>query len=160
MKFKRNEKRKVRANVDLTPLIDVVFQLLIFFMLASTFVASSQLPIEMPQAEGTAELSPKDVSITLQHGEGGPGGAGPVFFNDVEMRTMAQLRRSLEAAVTQNPEVAVLIRPDARIRAERLIQVLGMATELGVSPLNIQAETAGPPADDDLPAPGEEAEEE
>jgi len=38
MKFREINKRKVRATVDLTPLIDVVFQLLIFFMLSSTFV--------------------------------------------------------------------------------------------------------------------------
>ncbi|HEO71412.1 MAG TPA: biopolymer transporter ExbD, partial [Candidatus Hydrogenedentes bacterium] len=36
MKFRRADKQRVRANVDLTPLIDVVFQLLIFFMLSAT----------------------------------------------------------------------------------------------------------------------------
>ena len=72
MKFRQKEKRKVRANVDLTPLIDVVFQLLIFFMLSATFVVQSSIQIEMPEAEGTTTLEQKDISITLTYGEGGP----------------------------------------------------------------------------------------
>ena len=55
MKFRKNvaqgnERRRVRATLDLTPLIDVVFQLLVFFMLTSTFVVQTSLPIQMPQA--------------------------------------------------------------------------------------------------------------
>jgi len=57
MKFKRNDKRKIRAAVEMTPLIDVVFQLLIFFMLSSTFVVQTSIPIETPLAEGAEKLA-------------------------------------------------------------------------------------------------------
>ena len=68
MKFKRNDKRKVRAAVELTPLIDVVFLLLIFFMLSSTFVVQTSIPIEIPESVGAEQFEQKDLSITLAYG--------------------------------------------------------------------------------------------
>ena len=43
------------ANVELTPLIDVVFLLLIFFMVSTTFVRETQLKIELPEASGEVQ---------------------------------------------------------------------------------------------------------
>lgn len=140
MKFHRDEKRKVRATVDLTPLIDVVFQLLIFFMLASTFVVNSQLQVEIPTTEGTTELKRSDISITLQYGDTGPGGGGPVYLDDIEINTMEELSRSLEVAYSENPDASVLIRPDRRISAGRLIEVMGILSKLGIHSSNIEAE--------------------
>ena len=76
MQFRdKSKSHRVTSTLDLTPLIDVVFQLLIFFMLTSTFVVQSSIQIEMPEAKGTSILEQKDISITLAHGEGGPGGS-------------------------------------------------------------------------------------
>ena len=72
MKFKRDNRRKVLASLDMTPLIDVVFQLLIFFMVSSTFVVQSSVPIELPEAEGADQLESKEMSITLVYGAGVP----------------------------------------------------------------------------------------
>lgn len=74
MKFRNEKKRKVTPNVDLTPLIDVVFQLLIFFMLSATFVVQSSIEVSIPTAEGATQLEHKDLSITLAQGPGGPDG--------------------------------------------------------------------------------------
>ncbi len=70
MKFRRDRKRRINPNLDMTPLIDVVFQLLIFFMLSATFVVQSSIQIEMPEAEGAAQLDQKDLSVTLAYGAG------------------------------------------------------------------------------------------
>ena len=53
MRFRKQERdrRRILAEVDLTPLIDVVFQLLIFFMLTATFVVQSSIQIEVPEAD-------------------------------------------------------------------------------------------------------------
>ncbi|MEA3365894.1 MAG: biopolymer transporter ExbD, partial [Candidatus Hydrogenedentes bacterium] len=65
-------KKKVKAQLDLTPLVDVVFQLILFFMLSSTFVVQSTVNIEVPEAPGATTLEKKDLTITLAYGEGGP----------------------------------------------------------------------------------------
>lgn len=147
MKFRPavEEKRKVRASLDLTPLIDVVFNLIIFFMLSSTFVVQSSIQIETPVAEGSESLEQKDVSITLQFGDGGPDGEGRVYLDNAEILDWGDLSTRLSEVMTANPKAMVLIRPDARIETGRLVKVLGIATSVGVERYGIAAE---PPSDE------------
>ncbi len=139
MKFERGDKRKVKAELDLTPLIDVVFQLLIFFMISATFVVQSSIQIEVPEAEGGAALEQKDLSITIAYGEGGPDGKGPVYLNSIALNTWGELSRKLAEAHTERKDVMVLIRPDARVPTERLVKVLGIASSVGIERYGIAA---------------------
>jgi biopolymer transport protein ExbD len=134
------EKRRVRASLDLTPLIDVVFQLLVFFMLSSTFVVQSSIQIEVPVAEGSEALEQKDLSITLQYGDGGPDGNGRVYVDSDEITSWAELSGIIADEMAVRPDTMVLIRPDARIETGRLVQVLGIATSVGVERYGILAE--------------------
>lgn len=141
MKFRKaSEKRKVRANVELTPLIDVVFQLLIFFMLSSTFVVQSSIQIEMPQAEGAVALEKKDISITLAYGDDGPDGKGKVYIDNVEVASMRELSRKLADKKSAQPDIMVLIRTDARVDTGRLVEVLGVASSVGIERYGIAAQ--------------------
>lgn len=132
MKFRRSEREKhrVRANVDLTPLIDVVFQLLIFFMLTATFVVQSSIPIDMPEADGESELEPKSLSITLAPGKDGVEGGGKIFINSEEVRSFRDLTIQLEQELEMNPGIMVILRPDASVETRRLVRVLGIASRI------------------------------
>jgi biopolymer transport protein ExbD len=129
----------VKASLDLTPLIDVVYNLIIFFMLSSTFVVQTSIQIETPQAEGTETLENRDLSVTLQFGEGGPDGKGRVYVDNVEMTTWDELSKRLAEEVTKRPEALVLIRPDSRVETGRLVYVLGIATSAKVQRYAIAA---------------------
>ena len=139
MRFERDGKRKVRAAMDLTPLIDVVFQLLIFFMLSSTFVVQRSIQIEVPEAEGGVTLEQKDLSVTIAYGEGGPDDQGPVYVNDVPMGSWGELSTTLGNAHAERGDIVVLIRPDARVPTERLVRVLGIASSVGIERYGIAA---------------------
>ena len=65
MRFRRNRK-KIGPFADLTPLITVVLQLVFFFMLSTSFVAHTSIPIEVPEASGTPRFDEKALSVTLQ----------------------------------------------------------------------------------------------
>ena len=140
MKFRTSEKRKVRSSIDLTPLIDVVFQLLIFFMLSSTFVVQSSVQIEMPEAEGATALEQKDLSVTLQNPPGGPDGKGPVFVDKIPVESMAELTNVLAERRAERPDVMVLIRSDASVPTARLVEVLGIASSVGIRSYGIAAQ--------------------
>lgn len=139
MTFKHSDKLKVRASLDMTPLIDVVFQLILFFMLSSTFVVQSSINIKMAEAKGATAYEQKDLSITLQFGPGGPDGKGPIFVNKVEIQSMEELSRVLSEARADRPDIMVLVRPDARIESARLIEVLGIANSVGIERYGIAA---------------------
>ncbi len=136
------EKRKIRANVDLTPLIDVVFQLLIFFMLSSTFVVQTSIQIEMPRAEGAEKLEQKDLSITLTVDEGGPENGGAMFIDSDPIHTWEQLSDRLAAEVADRgeEEALLLIRADGRVPMARTVRVWGIATSVGIQRFGVAAQ--------------------
>lgn len=146
MRFKRNEKHRIKANVEMTPLIDVVFQLLIFFMLSSTFVVQSSLPIEVPETEGSTKLEQKDVTITLSNEEGGPDGEGRVVIQkdeEVEIGDWLELESTLRALKAADPEVLVLVRADARVPTGRTVKAFGYIVAAGIERYGIAARPPG-----------------
>lgn len=145
MKFRLDKKRRVNPYVDLTPLIDVVFQLLIFFMLSSTFVVQSSIQIEMPEAEGATQLEQKDLSVTLAYGTGGPEGKGKIYLNSEEIPTIEELTRILSERVAEQPDLMLLVRTDTRTNTGRLVEILGIASSVGIEKFGIGAQ---PPDDD------------
>lgn len=148
MRFRETgpRKRRIGALLDMTPMVDVMFQLIIFFMLSSTFVVQSSINVEMPEAKGAASLEQKDVSLTLVYGEGGPDGKGPVFLDDQEVSSMQELSRRLSMAVAERPDLRVLIRPDARVPSGRLIEIFGYINSVGIQRYFIAAR---PPAEEE-----------
>lgn len=142
MKLRKERKRKITPNVDLTPLIDVVFQLLIFFMLSATFVVQSTINIDMPEAKGTTEIQEKDLSITLAAGTGGPGGGGPIYLDETEIVSMSELETVLSQRASEQPDIRVLVRPDRAVDSGRLVEVLGIARSAGIRNTGIVARPA------------------
>lgn len=144
MKFKRrnNQSKWIKASIDLTPLIDVVFQLLLFFMLTSTFVVTASIPVELSKSESAEQLEQKDATITLRYGEGGPDNQGEIYYtedNEVPIKSWHELTRALESFYQRKPDGLLLIRPDRRVPTERLVKVLGIANSVGIKHYGIAA---------------------
>lgn len=137
MNFRESERKKVRAHVDLTPLIDVVFLLLIFFMLSATFVVQSSIQVQVPRAEGTREFEQKDVSITLAWRESGD---PAIYFDNVPVENTAELSAVLSQRLEGQPDLMVLIRSDARVDVGRMVEVLGIVKSIGVEYCGIAAQ--------------------
>ena len=140
MKFRKRHAQRRSPNPDLTPLIDVVFQLLLFFMLSSTFVVQTSIQIEMPQAQGATRLEDKDLSVTLAYGTDGPGGKGKIYVNNDEIPTMEELSKRLSEEARLRPDIQLLVRTDSRTDAGRLMEVLGIATSVGIENYGLAAE--------------------
>ena len=132
MKFRKNKRNRISPHVDLTPLIDVVFQLLIFFMLSSTFIVQSSIQIEMPEARGAITLEQKDLAVTLAYGTDGPDGKGRIFVDNVEVPTIEELTQILGEKVSERPDLMLLVRTDTRTDTGRLIEVVGIASSVGI----------------------------
>lgn len=140
MKFRKRVRKRGLSDINLTPMIDVVFNLLIFFMLSSTFVVQSSIKIEMPRAEGATELEQKDLSVTLAYGTDGPGGKGKIYVDTDEVETIDALAQRLSDEVRRQPDLQLLVRTDARTDTARLVEVLGIANSVGIKRLGIGAQ--------------------
>jgi biopolymer transport protein ExbD len=131
VKFQRQQSDEI--NVNLTPLIDVVFLLLIFFMVSTTFTRETQLEVDLPQADNSAELSaerPVEVVITAE-GEYRVNGEGLV---NSQART---LRMALSKVSEGRLDSPLIISADARTPHQAVVTAMDVAGALGFSKLSI-----------------------
>lgn len=152
MKFRRTGRKKVIAAVDMAPLIDVVFLLLIFFLLTSSFVTQTTIPLHIPSAEAaTLQREPGNLVISLLTGEGGPDNLGRIALSgsiERDVATWDELTAALgefqqnAAALPPMQQPMVLVRADRDVTTQRLIDVLSRANSVGIENYGIAA--AGP----------------
>lgn len=131
IKFKRHTKIK-RGALDIAPLIDVVFLLLIFFMLTSSFVSQPGIKVHLPKAI-TGEMLSKNVTvITITQGN--------KIFLDNKRVDFKNLKDELKE-ITKDKENALLIKADAGAFLGHVVKVWDLCRELGISQVNIATTT-------------------
>ena len=135
MRFRRRRRTgRGEAAVELTPLIDVVFLLLIFFMVSTTFREESVLAVELPEADG-APVETVDAAIVVRIDADGAVAVDDVTLADGEVETVAA---ALRAAA--GPRVA--IAADAAARHDAVVRVLDAAGRAGLTEVRILTERA------------------
>ena len=146
MKFKRQ--RNAEVSVNLTPLIDVVFLLLIFFMVSTTFTRESRLQVNLPEA--SAEAAPQEaiaLEIVIDAGNRYAVNGRSLARQDLE--TLKQALRISAGDEDTNP--TVLISADAAASHQAVIRAMDAAGQLGFSQLSIStlesADNAAAPTD-------------
>ena len=131
MKFHRLHREEV--GINLTPLIDVVFLLLIFFMVSTTFTRETQLSIDLPEATGSArENTQQQVEILVDEaGNYRVNGQGLV---DNRMRTLQAAIYKISAGDTTLPMV---ITADADAAHQYVVRAMDAAGQMGFVHLSI-----------------------
>jgi biopolymer transport protein ExbD len=131
VKFRRLHREEV--GINLTPLIDVVFLLLIFFMVSTTFTRETQLSIDLPEASGSArETSEQQVEILVDEaGNYRVNGQGLV---DNRMRTLQAAIYKISAGDTTLPMV---ITADADAAHQYVVRAMDAAGQMGFVHLSI-----------------------
>ena len=118
--------KPIHGAPDLIPFINVFFLLLIFFMIGSSFVPISGIPVNLPEAAEVSNFSARKYVITLDRN-------GRIFFNDEVVDNLKQLRGKLRAFVSRNIDDqrdAVVLRADRSNSFETISQIMALAEEL------------------------------
>jgi len=120
--------RKELPDLNLTPLIDVVFLLLIFFMVSTTFDKESRIKIELPQAATQDERDKEDklLDITID-----ASGRFYVNQNEVINTELDTLMRAIGKAVKEQRDLPVIISADANTPHHSVIRAMDAASQLG-----------------------------
>lgn len=115
-------------EINLTPLIDVVFLLLIFFMVSTTFEHQSRIQIELPEA--TAQPNkPEDESLEILIDAQGRYFLGDQQVVNTELKT---LKGAIRKAVGEREGMPVIIRADARTPHQAVVRALDATSQLGL----------------------------
>ncbi len=138
MKFQRQRREEI--NINLTPLIDVVFLLLIFFMITTTFTRESHLSISLPEASTDAPEAAPDVEMI----DVVVGAEGQFSVNGQPLVTSdaLTLKRAVIKLAGEERDLPFVITADANARHQAVVTVMDVAGQLGFSRLSIATQQA------------------
>lgn len=131
MQFKRQRSEEV--SVNLTPLIDVVFLLLIFFMVSTTFTKETHLKIDLPKASTEATVEDPlviDISITAD-------GQFAVNGRALVNGQLDTLKRAIREEARDKDSLPVIITADAQSPHQAVVTAMDAAGQLGFIHLSI-----------------------
>lgn len=131
MNFKRQARDKV--SLDMTPLIDVVFLLLIFFMVSTTFTDKTELTIDLPQAKGQLQMQASNAVEVVISSSGEYSVNGKRLIND-DFNTLKSAISQIANNDTKRP---FLITADAKASHQSVVKVMDAAGQLGLVNLSI-----------------------
>lgn len=119
-----------QAMVELTPLIDIVFQLLIFFLLTTTFQNNPSFKVKLPKANNSdVKQEPKSVVVSI-------GSDGKIEI-DGQLIDDSELERRLCNAANSDSSTGVNIRADAKAEHQNVVKVMDKAKGCGLERLGI-----------------------
>ncbi|MCG8434084.1 MAG: biopolymer transporter ExbD [Gammaproteobacteria bacterium] len=125
-------------EVNLTPLIDVVLLLLVFFMVSTTFIREAELKVQLPEASVDPDVTDIPSLEVIVDAD------GVYYVNNRELvnNSVETLQRALAGIDINREEAAVTIRADARATHQSVVTVMDVAGKLGF--VNITIITATP----------------
>jgi biopolymer transport protein ExbD/biopolymer transport protein TolR len=128
MQFRRA--RRSPPQLDITPVVDTVFNLMIFFALSLNFIAVPGIPVNLPRASSYAEAQQnKEISISITSD-------GTLAVNGQPV-TRAELEAQLASQKEKAPDSLVVINADTDARHGGVVEVMDIARKAGLSRLAI-----------------------
>ncbi len=119
--------RSVSVHLDMTPMVDVMMLLVIFFMMSTTFImANPGLPVNLPKAAATSDLPDNIVVIIDKDGQ--------IAVGDRVVST-GDLRPLLTAAAAKQP--IVYLKADKEVRHGTVVEVMDEIRKTGISKLSV-----------------------
>ena len=134
MKF--SAPKRVSHGINMVPLINIVFLLLIFFMLSTTLVAPEKIPIEAPQSKNSQEQQKQQFSLTILE-------TGDIFYKGSKT-SLIEIFEILQTGSQQTGEIELLIKADSNALTKVVLSVLEAARAAGVGKVSLATQRPSP----------------
>ena len=107
---------RIHSHLDIAPLIDIVFLLLVFFMLTSTFLVPEAIELELPESSSASVTETTPIVVSLNE-------AGQLALNG-EVVELHQLRAAIEPLLKEDAESTITLKSDAHTEVQQLLNVM------------------------------------
>jgi len=132
--------RRVEPFVDVTPLIDIIFQLVLFFMVSTTFISAPGIEVDLPRSSADTVLRDQDdLSIWVAED-------GSVYVDDRPVN-FDGLKAALDVAAADNPNTLIMLKADRGVAHGRVVAIMDAARNRGLTQLAIATEIQGSDSD-------------
>ena len=123
-------RRGIVAEINVTPLVDIMLVLLIIFMLTAHLIARQAIEIDLPRATQSTSTPPTTLAISVTKD-------GAIYLN-ADPVTPDQLRAAVRIAIAKDPKTQAVIAGDRNVSHGRIVWVLDTVKALGVTSFAIQ----------------------
>ena len=120
------------STIDMTPMLDIVFIMLIFFIVTTSFVKESGVSVSRPSASTASEDKNGNIMVAIK-----PNGEIWVDKRAIDVRSV---RANIEKLKAESPESGVVIQADTDSRTGLLVQVMDQIRLAGISSISIAAD--------------------
>ena len=124
-----------QAAINIAPLVDVVFLLVIFFAVSTTFLESAGLKLELPSSTSSSKRETKTLMVSLDD-------QGQLEF-DGEIMDSDQLRLRLAEALNETDDKNVVLRADRHAEHGSVVQVIDLIRDCGAEGMTLDAKNSG-----------------
>ena len=120
------------SSIDITPMLDIVFIMLIFFIVTATFVKETGVDVNRPEASTAEKKERANILIAIDSND-------RIFMDKREVDPRA-VRANIQRMAAENPEGSVVIQADSSSRHEILVKVIDSARQAGIYNVAIASE--------------------
>ncbi len=120
------------GEINLTPMLDVVFIMLIFFIVTATFIKEAGIDVDRPLAKTAGEQRGASILIAISPNN-------EVWIDRRKVKTEA-IKPAVERLLAENPEGEVVIQADSESQAETLLEVMSSVRDAGANNIALSAE--------------------
>ncbi len=132
MKKIQNLVEEEEATIDMTPMLDVVFIMLIFFIVTASFVKESGIDVNRPDAATAVKKDRANILVAISD-------KGEIWINKRRVDVRA-VQANIERLKAENPQGTVVIQADRKATTEVLIKVMDASRAAGVYDVSIAAQ--------------------
>jgi biopolymer transport protein ExbD len=127
------------TGINVTPFVDIALVLLIIFMVTAKYIVTPQaIPVDLPRASTGGGIT---VAVAISIDQTG------AIFADTRPVTEPELTATMRQRRAENPEVRAIIAADQRVAHGRVVRVIDLVRQAGVSKFAIQTQTEAAPAE-------------
>lgn len=126
-------RKGVQASVDMTPMLDVVFQLIIFFLVSTTFAVLPGISLKLPESTTAESTSNLGITITADKN-------GGLWFNDkqVSYKTLGDELAKFDTKTTKKSEFPITIEADDEVTNGTIVKLFDVIRVNGYAAVNIR----------------------
>lgn len=131
MSARRHQVQQDESELDITPMLDIVFIMLIFFIVTTSFVKESGIEVNTPSASSATTQDNASIFVAINN-------TGDIWIDkrQVELPTVKAIIARMH---TNNPEGAVVVQADKKVSADKLMSVVNQIKLAGVNDIALAA---------------------
>ncbi len=130
--FSNIQNQEEESSIDITPMLDVVFIMLIFFIVTASFIKETGIDVNRPQAATAVKKAKANILIAID--------ANNDIWIDRRQVDIRSVRPNIERLHAENPQGSVIIQADKESKTDTLIQVMDASRQAGVYNVSIAAQ--------------------